>query len=879
MSLLLVVVLLFFSSSCSVSSHQYYVSNDCSSVTQSPCNPLSVYAGDMSQYNNSIFYFIGTSDINDDVNMTAVRNVTLHGLDKACLISSRSNKKSILIYNSSHVIISNMFFNNLQVIARSSNNMTISNSLFNGTKSVSVLFFIKLNNTFDVKVSSSVFYYYGLVITYKPLPVCSTELPHYSLILTNVTLFNYSWMVLSTYHGTSYNLSAIFHNYYNILHSYSTFVLGNSLLSFYIKNASFRSQLSPIYPLFIKFKENLKSVECMFPGIQLVSTFVIEDSQFCNNWLGPAIMKDAYLPRTLSNHLFIIIMKSCFISNNTRTGLFIDQKLMTLVQINIIDTEFIGNRANVISNSDAICLSNVTVANSTSTGLLLSLSLVTIENKLTFKHNTGVVGGGLAINDSSQLVLTSSANLEFIDNHASYKGGGIYVEETSNSGITLEASNIPLTLINNTAGILGDDIYGYTYNHGNHQFNLTNPNISSTGNVQEIYYCIVNKNASYKQIYPGQALKFHMALFGYDYFGSLNVTDGILEIRDGLTPDSAYTVDHVYARSKPDSNCSLVEYKPNHAPGHVKHTLLFVTEIFYSIYWDYIVNECPIGFSVDSLQGRFICSCSQSVSKENVTCNITSLNITHNGLLWIGTYDTSTTFNANATNPNACIINEDCLLYCSPNPVTFKLNDTDTQCVDNRGQRMCGSCREGYSLLMGSNKCGQCHDNYMVVAWIALFAVMGVLLVVLLIALNLTKYLSQFKLFKSWCRFKPIIDAYSGPMKDEYRFWPGLLLVARIPVLLTVTFMKNESCILLLVVAAIILSLSFIFGGVYRKKLNSLLHMKCYDALIKKLLKKQDEDDDPLLDVTESHLTVDQQRREIVPSSNFGRRESVVDLF
>ena len=57
--------------------------------------------------------------------------------------------------------------------------------------------------------------------------------------------------------------------------------------------------------------------------------------------------------------------------------------------------------------------------------------------------------------------------------------------------------------------------------------------------------------------------------------------------------------------------------------------------------------------------------------------------------------------------------------------------------------------------------------------------------------------------------------------------------------------------------------------------------MKCYDALTKKLLKKQDED--PLLDLTESHLTVDQQMREIVPSSTDVRLsnscESVVDLF
>ena len=1115
MSLLLVVVLLFFSSSSSVSSGQYYVSDDCSSVTQSPCNPLSVYAGNMSQYNNTIFYFIGTSDINDDVNMTAVRNVTLHGLDQACIISSRSNKRSILIYNSNHVIISNMSVYNLRVIARSSNNITITNSLFNVTEAANAWFPIILNNAFDINISSSVFIHHGIGITYEPLPVCSTELPHYSLILTN-TLFYDCGIKLFIHHGASYNLSAIFHNYYSTLYSNSKFILGDSLFSFYIKNASFRSLLYGSYPFTIEFSENLKSTEYKFPGLQLVSTFVIEDSQFCDTWHGPVIIKD---PRTLSNHfiIVIIIMKSCLISNNTM-GLLIDKKFLTYVQINITDTKLIGNGVNEILNSNSISLSNVTVANSTSTGLTLKASVVTIENNLIFKHNAGVVGGGLAINGSSQLIVSSSANLEFIDNHASYKGGGIYVEETSYSGIVLKASNIPLTLINNSAGIFGDDIYGYTTNHGNNQFNLTNPNISSTGDVQKIYFCTFNKNSSDKQIYPGQALKFYIVLLGHDYFGSLNVTDGILEIHDGLTPESAHAVDHVYARSKPDSNCSSpIEYKPNHPPGHEEHAVLFSIGTPYPIYWDYIVNECPIGFSIDSSQGRSICACSQSVSRVNMTCNITSLNITHNGLLWIGTYDTSTLFNANANNLNACIINEDCLLYCSPNPVTFQLNHTDTQCVDNRGHRMCGSCTEGYSLLMGSNKCGHCHDNYMMIAWIALFAVMGVLLVVLLIALNLTvsvgtlngllfyanivklyepvfsrkgalpvlsqviswinldfgfeiclyngmdsyakqwlqfafplylwiiiiiiiqlcrrygkisrlmgshavpvlstlflfsytklvriifivlhkrevtvhctnesvrsvslwyedpnveyakgkhaglfgfalfvsvffvipytlflllncfyeKYLSNFKILrKFWSCFKPIIDAYSGPMKDEFRFWPGLLLVARIPILLSATlvdsFIQSHYFLLsmLLVVLAIVLSLGYCFGGVYIKRMNNIIevwfllnlcimislsvaftdesevliwyntclsvfifsfilivvyhfhlqlsHLECYDALIKKF-KKQDEDDDPLLDVTESHLTVDQQRRAMVPSStDYVRRESVVDLF
>uniref|UniRef100_A0A1X7T2R4 Uncharacterized protein n=1 Tax=Amphimedon queenslandica TaxID=400682 RepID=A0A1X7T2R4_AMPQE len=152
-----------------------------------------------------------------------------------------------------------------------------------------------------------------------------------------------------------------------------------------------------------------------------------------------------------------------------------------------------------------------------------------------------------------------------------------------------------------------------------------------------------------------------------------------------------------------------------------------------------------------------------------------------------------------------------------------------------------------------------------------------------------------------------------GPMKDEYRFWPGLLLAARIPVLLSVTlvdsFIQSQHFLLsmLLTVLVIVLSLGYCFDAVYKKRMNNVLevwflfnlcimvglsitftdesklsNMKCYDALIKKLFKKQDEDDDDQ-DLTKSHKTVDQQMKEIVPTFTDVRlrnnRESVVDLF
>ena len=1128
MSLLLLIVLLFFSSSCSVSSGQYYVSDNCSSVTHTPCNPLSVYAAKMSHHSDTIFYFIGTTTINDTVTITAVKNVTLHGLGSSPSIYCNKSSNSISVHKSDHVTISNLSFSYCAVKVLTSNNITITNFALDLDPDISE--HLNIYNAFDVTVSSSIFTNVYVAINYSDHnpAVCTNELHHYSLTLTDVTL-NDGGIALHMKQHTTYNVSVTFDRVEYSYHSHNlNYALRNNLnlfmeglFHFFIINSSFRDVYGHSFNIQLAETE----LSC---GCQLSSTIVIEDSQFYNMDQGLKINgnRHLHLSGTVKYH---IIIKSCLIYDNLNEGLFIDGEFLRSVQIKIIDTKLIGNGGNTITRVancvlDSISLSDVTVANSTSTGLQLTRSFVRIENNLIFKNNTGIVGGGLAINDSSRLIVSSSANLEFIDNHASYKGGGIYAK--AYYSIILNAPNTPLTLINNSAGLVGGDLYGYyRSNVHKHKFNLKKPHISSTSDAEFICFCDPHTNdcltnyAGYRSIiYPGQALKFNVVLLGFNYSKSETPTDGTVQILHNASKFLHY-------QTYIPNTCSLIEYIPKLNQTRYQDYLKLassVSSMTTSITFNFTVNECPIGFSLDKSQCS--CTCSQSVSRENVTCDITSLNIAHNGLLWIGTYDTNTPFSANSPNSNACIINEDCLLYCSPNPVTFKLNDTDTQCVDNRGQRMCGSCTEGYSLLMGSNECGECHSNYyMMIAWIALFAVMGVLLVVLLIALNLTvsvgtlngllfyanivklyepvfsrkgalpvlsqviswinldfgfeicfyngmdsyakqwlqfafplylwviiiiiiqlcrrygkisrlmgshavpvlstlfllsytkivrtivivlhkrevtlhctnesvrlvslwyedpnveyakgkhiglfgfallvsvflvipytlflllihfyeKYFSNFKVLrKFWSRFKPIVDAYSGPMRDEYRFWPGLLLVARIPLLLSVTlsdsFIQSKHFLLsiLLTVLVIVLSLSHCFRGVYKKRMNNALEawflfnlcimvglsvalnedrkvliwyntclsvfifsfilivvyhlylqlscMKCYDASIKKLFKKKQdkEDDRPLLEITESHVTVDQQIREIVPSSTDVRlnksRESVIDLF
>uniref|UniRef100_A0A1X7TQZ0 Right handed beta helix domain-containing protein n=1 Tax=Amphimedon queenslandica TaxID=400682 RepID=A0A1X7TQZ0_AMPQE len=421
MSLLLVVVLLFFSSSCSVSSGQYYVSDDCSSVTQSPCNPLSVYAGDMSQYNNTIFYFIGTSVINFTVTMGSVQNITLHGLDQSPTIDcSSSTFGFIRIYMSNHVSFSNLLFLECSIHFSHSSNITIASFIIASS--------VSLFNVFDSKITSSVFDNVYLRISYDPPFVCYNELHHYSLTLTNVTVTN-GYLLFHMNHGTSYNISVVIDNV-SIISSSEDGVFHNfteSLFSLYITQSSVSKSKIGFLSFLDTHLQQFK--ECNIKGVESQSTIVIEDSQFNNNGQGLLFDISRYYIQQ-SNYHTDITVKSCSIHDSEHLGLLIFGGSSTSAHISVIDTELVGNWGNVIAACLSIILNNITVTNSLLTGLEIRDSVVTVENRLVFKNNTGVVGGGMAINGSSVLALSPSANLEFIDNHATYKGGGIYLDKS-----------------------------------------------------------------------------------------------------------------------------------------------------------------------------------------------------------------------------------------------------------------------------------------------------------------------------------------------------------------------------------------------------------------------------------------------------------------
>ena len=85
-------------------------------------------------------------------------------------------------------------------------------------------------------------------------------------------------------------------------------------------------------------------------------------------------------------------------------------------------------------------------------------------------------------------------------------------------------------------------------------------------------------------------------------------------------------------------------------------------------------------------------------------------------------------------------------------------------------------------------------------------------------------------------RLKPLIDAYTGPFKDKYRFWTGLCLIVRL--MLTVVFSftttlqsKLNNYIILLIVIVMIVFIA-VSGRVYKDKRLTLLEILSYLNII-----------------------------------------------
>ena len=145
------------------------------------------------------------------------------------------------------------------------------------------------------------------------------------------------------------------------------------------------------------------------------------------------------------------------------------------------------------------------------------------------------------------------------------------------------------------------------------------------------------------------------------------------------------------------------------------------------IYINVTILPCPSGFILLSSPSR--CGCFPALTEKGVQCvttNGTGYFIWNNDL-WISIKEGGITYTENCP-LNHCIVTRKMINL---------IESASAQCAFNRAGRLCGSCRKGYSLAIGSSSCIHCPDNNNL-ALIIFFIAAGFLFVFFISILNLT---------------------------------------------------------------------------------------------------------------------------------------------
>ena len=392
---------------------------------------------------------------------------------------------------------------------------------------------------------------------------------------------------------------------------------------------------------------------------------------------------------------------------------------------------------------------------------------VSIPTEFFFLNNSALRGGAQYFDLYSNLSLHQAAHVHFQDNHGTEFGGAIYVVDTPMASQFLSwqhesfrnecfihifksfhMSTTPLTFENNSAGIRGNVLYGGllnkcsftsdTYTSVLQLFNMSilhreyDKGHSISSNPTRLCFCnmtAVNCTgvSQLRSIYPGQEVE--VSVVAVDQSGLLVPALIYTEFRSRYNLNRSETISYESGENctsrkypmTPQKSFNQLVLHPSNWSSPTVH--LTVNVIF---------KTCPIGFESSNSTGKCICDHRISEWPFTNSCSIDRQAILRNAnsSFWLNvSYNNGT--------PEGFIYHPYCPLdYCTSKSKYFNLNNPDEQCDYNRSGLLCGKCKEGLSLVLGSSQCKQCSNKYLLL--LIPFALAGVLLVLLLFLLHLT---------------------------------------------------------------------------------------------------------------------------------------------
>ena len=403
---------------------------------------------------------------------------------------------------------------------------------------------------------------------------------------------------------------------------------------------------------------------------------------------------------------------------------------------------------------------NVTLINSNftennCTGLHANGSTVTIKGTVHFRNNIAHTGGAIRLSRKltyrryslQQVIQSSLLNLNntqvyITGNSAMQFGGGIsvdyctpelcYLKDTSNSSEVI--------LQDNTAVAGGHSVFEITDCKSCTESELSVRKIENKQRQSEfaeqpiqIQFCKAGQNLTCTKthdvlVYQGETFTVPIISTGLNCYAVKSVVLAEVQGECGRIEDTQVV-------QQLDNKCKNINYTLNTPCPYVKMQLTVLSTEITSSNEPAILNinvrECPIGFVAEN--GR--CKCETNLKSIGARCDITTQTITRPPATWIGVYSNNTS--RNGTMEIAAVHHHCPFDYCKEKVYEMKLSNPSTICAANRVGILCGSCKSGYSLTLGSTGCSNTCTTVFLFLVIP-FALAGVILVLLLLKCNLT---------------------------------------------------------------------------------------------------------------------------------------------
>ena len=424
-------------------------------------------------------------------------------------------------------------------------------------------------------------------------------------------------------------------------------------------------------------------------------------------------------------------------------------------------------------------------ANNSGGGIFSTNSSIIVEGAVYFVSNEAESGGGVSLEKSAKLrgTLAENGQINFVTNRASHYGGALYVDDATNPDMCAAVniqSNIrsidsecfsKLVFVNmsdNYAGVSGSNVFGglldrcKVHSEISKKYQMNKLGIMSFQNSSNINESQLDTISSHPvrlcfcrdgqpdcdyqpepiQVNRGKA--FSIEFIAYD-----QVHHAVNASIQCFLNSSAGGLGEGQQTQNINNACTKLLYKlftPNDYEeltfSAVRGPCNNISGISERNVVIEIICSCPIGFQ-KSNDNKTSCDCvcyQVLQSYEKTECNPTTESIIRRENFWISY------INHTWSNSSGYVIYPHCpfdYCYTPDKQVCVNLNHpngSDAQCDLNRMGTLCGTCKPGLSVSLGSSKCVHCPTYWpgLLVTIAIVFILSGIGLVAFLLALNLT---------------------------------------------------------------------------------------------------------------------------------------------